>query len=385
MSASTLVRERKIRPAAPTTHGSLLQRSAINRRLSTPAAPLVQVALRSPGQPLDFSARTFLETRLSRDFSRVRVHTDAKSAESAQAVNALAYTVGDQIVFGAGQYAPATPAGQRLLAHELTHVLQQETAAMGIPVRVDPVDSPAEAEAETVAQQVMSIRENPLGGGLPVSVHPGSAQVNRTPVFGPSCQGAYDRCRVIEPLQAANQLIDRALAELPPLAAGTVTQGRIVDLLNVHFHDPSNVAGRAATVLANYGAIKTELNSSLPFRCHPPDQECQSSQGAEGAFTGDQPGGEISLCEGYMESNCAEQARMLIHEVCHHIVATRIDHAYVFQPQYDSLTAAQAGENPDTYAQFAKMVFMGTPACKDCSTEAQLRPAQYEEQKGKKK
>ena len=59
------------------------------------------------------------------DFSRVRVHTDSRAAESARAVNALAYTVGDHVVFGAGQYAPGTSAGRGLLAHELTHVTQQ--------------------------------------------------------------------------------------------------------------------------------------------------------------------------------------------------------------------------------------------------------------------
>src|SRR5262249_43583700 len=65
------------------------------------------------------------------DFSRVRVHTDGKAAESARAVNALAYTVGADIVFAGGQYAPSTASGQRLLAHELAHVVQQ--SAGGAP------------------------------------------------------------------------------------------------------------------------------------------------------------------------------------------------------------------------------------------------------------
>src|SRR5439155_15454735 len=82
-------------------------------------------ARRGRGQPLPTSVRAFFEPRFEHDFSQVRVHTDAHAAESAQAVQALAYTVGSDIVFGAGQYAPATTAGQRLLAHELTHVVQQ--------------------------------------------------------------------------------------------------------------------------------------------------------------------------------------------------------------------------------------------------------------------
>lgn len=76
------------------------------------------------GQPLPGSVRAFLEPRFGYDFSGVRIHTDAKAAESARAVSALAYTLGQDIVFASGQYAPHTTSGQRLLAHELTHVVQ---------------------------------------------------------------------------------------------------------------------------------------------------------------------------------------------------------------------------------------------------------------------
>lgn len=89
------------------------------------AAPVVEEALRSPGQPLDSSTREFMEARFGRDFSGVRVHTSARADEAARAVNALAYTVGQDIVFGAGRYAPHAYEGRRLLAHELTHTIQQ--------------------------------------------------------------------------------------------------------------------------------------------------------------------------------------------------------------------------------------------------------------------
>ena len=90
--------------------------------------PVVHDVLRSPGRPLDPAARAFMELRFGHDFSLVRVHTDAQSAASARAVDALAYTVGRDVVFGAGQYAPHSPAGRRLLAHELAHVAQQSGA-----------------------------------------------------------------------------------------------------------------------------------------------------------------------------------------------------------------------------------------------------------------
>jgi len=80
------------------------------------------------GMPLSASARAFFEPRFGYAFDQVRVHTDAHAAASARAVNAFAYTVGPHVVFGEGQYAPHSPAGRQLLAHELTHVIQQNAA-----------------------------------------------------------------------------------------------------------------------------------------------------------------------------------------------------------------------------------------------------------------
>ncbi|WP_153801256.1 eCIS core domain-containing protein [Foetidibacter luteolus] len=77
------------------------------------------------GQPLSNESRSFFEPRFGFDFSNVRVHTDAIAAKSAQSVNALAYTTGNNIVFNSGQYSPQTDAGKKLLAHELTHTIQQ--------------------------------------------------------------------------------------------------------------------------------------------------------------------------------------------------------------------------------------------------------------------
>jgi hypothetical protein len=155
--------------------------------------PIVHEVLRSSGQPLDASTRAFMEPRFGHDFSQVqtttpqiattglavgpasdrfeqeadrlshwvmrapapdaqidstppgrysfnqvRVHTDAEAAESAQAVNALAYTVGNHVVFGAGQYAPTTTAGKHLLAHELLHTIQQGSSSAVVQRVCDP-------------------------------------------------------------------------------------------------------------------------------------------------------------------------------------------------------------------------------------------------------
>lgn len=87
--------------------------------------PIVQEALKSPSQPLDAETRTFMEPRFGQDFSRVRVYTNGNATSGAQALRARAFTIGDNIVFGAGEYAPTSPEGKRLIAHELTHVVQQ--------------------------------------------------------------------------------------------------------------------------------------------------------------------------------------------------------------------------------------------------------------------
>jgi hypothetical protein len=118
--------------------------------------PVVHDVLRSPGQPLDAATRAHMEPRFGCDFSRVRVHTDARAAESARAVHALAYTVGRDVVFGPGQYAPGTQVGRRLLAHELAHTVQQRGAAQHLAGKLEVTD-PAEAseqEAEQVAAQI---------------------------------------------------------------------------------------------------------------------------------------------------------------------------------------------------------------------------------------
>jgi hypothetical protein len=104
---------------------SRLQRQSSAAPAPATAPPIVGEVLRQPGVPLDAETRAFMEPRFGADFSAVRVHTGAQAAASAAAVNATAYTVGENIAFGSDRYAPQQGAGRRLLAHELTHVLQQ--------------------------------------------------------------------------------------------------------------------------------------------------------------------------------------------------------------------------------------------------------------------
>lgn len=122
---------------------------------------IVHRVLRSQGRPLDKTARASIGSRFGHDFSNVRIHTNAEAARSAKAVNAAAYTVGNNIVFGDGQYAPETPQGHHLLAHELAHTMQQQAQtpqADTAGLRIASSRSPMEREAATAAAAASSGR-----------------------------------------------------------------------------------------------------------------------------------------------------------------------------------------------------------------------------------
>ena len=137
-----------------------LQRRAVdNQSEHSEVPPIVDQVLRSSGQPLDATTRTFMEPLFGHDFSQVRVHANAQAAKSARAVNALAYTVGNEVVFAEGQYALNTTEGRRLIAHELTHVIQQSGASSGGQLQgklmISQPGDALEQEADAAAGRVM--------------------------------------------------------------------------------------------------------------------------------------------------------------------------------------------------------------------------------------
>src|SRR6267154_6869801 len=150
--------------AGPSGECETCREKKLQRRLGNlPAASTlddsafgVHEVLRSAGQPLDADTRAFMEPRFGHDFSEVRVHTDSRAATTASNLNSLAYTVGPNVVFAAGQYGPGTTAGRRLLAHELTHTVQQRhvTNAPSEELSLAPRESSHEREAESAARQL---------------------------------------------------------------------------------------------------------------------------------------------------------------------------------------------------------------------------------------
>ncbi len=159
-----------------------LQRAARNSgpdtRNSDGVPSIVHEVLRSSGQPLDMATRAFMEPRFGHDFSQVRLHTDARAADSAQAVNALAYTVGPDVVFGTDRYAPQTTEGRSLLTHELTHVIQQQEGRAG-GVQTQPTEGTGigaqEEEAERAAQKVLEKDDAPA----PETPQPAKTEKNK--------------------------------------------------------------------------------------------------------------------------------------------------------------------------------------------------------------
>ena len=146
-----------------------MKRYAISRIEPTFVPPLVQEALHSPSQPLDTATRAFMEPCFGHDFSSVRVHTDARAAQSARAVNALAYTVGSDVMFDVGCYRPNTNAGRKLIAHELMHVVQHHTASTTASMgqRGDPYERAADLVAGQFTLTQTQAKSTPLIYSVP--------------------------------------------------------------------------------------------------------------------------------------------------------------------------------------------------------------------------
>lgn len=133
--------------------------------------PHVHDVLHVPGQLLDPVTRAFLEPRFGCDFSRVRVHTDDAAARSAQQIDARAYTIGHDVVFGAQQYAPQTGRGQQLIAHELTHVAQQSDRGALEPAKISSPTDEAEIAADRAAATVWRMRKIHVGPSDAIGLH----------------------------------------------------------------------------------------------------------------------------------------------------------------------------------------------------------------------
>ncbi len=237
-----------------------LQRRNRNSELETGnnsfAPPIVHEVLRSHGQPLDRATLAFMEPRFGQDFSQVRVHTDAKAADSAHAVNALAYTVGPNLVFGTGQYAPQTSAGQRLMAHELAHIVQQHTCApaSGGDLAIGAGSDSFENAAETAADGII------VGGDVGPSTTQARALVLARKSTG-TCSTTFSKAKSFKDLV---DLVRAAESKLK--AAGiTSTADQVKTLRGIYYGTPWSLDFRVEkSVTRNVGFQLFTQSPKLP-------------------------------------------------------------------------------------------------------------------------
>ena len=371
-----------------------LQRRATSNSGPAIAPPIVHDVLRSPGQPLDKATRDFMEPRFGRDFSHVRVHTDQPAEQSARAVDARAYTVGSHIAFDSSSYFPGSREGQKLIAHELAHTIQQKDAGSGKTgqLEVGPSTSPAESAADAAAEAVFAGhslttgKENKARASVQRQPKPTSPKPQST-----GCDDAHQ--------QSINKGAQTAQTWLSSVTQWFATYGQELEgrkkfgidtgyrpigdslfskltLLNDNFGFKQRVTGpdyhatfpdsaksdvsskdltafwnAAVAIRSNFAAV----NTSLKYRCQP---TCPGTEGAERdgqAVAGSQ---EYTICTGAFDRQSDDvKAAVVLHEAFHATFSAFDHDSYSGTAGYPGVDALT---NADSYATFASIIATGS-------------------------
>jgi hypothetical protein len=298
-----------------------------------PHAPtIVHEVLNSPGRPLEPAARSTMERGFGRDFAAVRVHTDARAAASARAVDAHAYTVGSDVVFAEGRHAPETVEGRLLLAHELAHVVQQGAARTRWLAR-KPAPEPQ--------------------------------------AFGPACsEGAADPCQMT---RCSNSEVRTALADLDRgldyvrRATGAARESPLADstvrALDWYFNDHSETTAReVASRLDCIGECLTDTSVNGRFGCHP-DYDAIAYVCAGQTPVCSQVFKKVCLTSAHFKSGGPERAHTTVHECAHRVGmslgAPSLPDIYRFKARFGFLDTFEALLNSDSFAGFALAITKG--------------------------
>lgn len=251
------------------------------------------------GMPLPLPAREFFETGFGHSFNDVRIHTDAPAARSALSLQAEAFTVGRDIYFGAGKFDPKSAGGRRLIAHELTHTIQQQGGAESV---MRQATTPAPTAAAPAAENA-----------------------------GP---GPYDGCPDPQPLIAARTDAGARVAHAIELLRPANLQSA-APLLAKHFHvDTSRPESQraVASIRAQLGRMASGLNSGIRIFCRstprtsaglgrspmPPSSECHSTTNAYStSCANNEASATVILCEGRIAEGGDYVVKTIIHEFAH--------------------------------------------------------------------
>jgi hypothetical protein len=241
--------------------------------------------LNKSGQQMPKELRGFYESRMGYEFSNVKVHTDSNAAKSAQSINALAYTHGNHIVFSAGQYQPHNDSGKKLLAHELSHVMQQSNLSMG-----------------AIQRKVVDDDEH-----LPCRATSGR-----------------DAATLTARENEAAAMADSAAAALRVKPLPETTRELIWKRFRLDYNDGIARCYTIPTLLDRFEKIASKMRSTdVIYKCAgtgEPSSDCSNANAitSVGPFSAD-----ITLCSGFWNEIDQEKAATLLHEWCHYVFVTR--------------------------------------------------------------
>ncbi len=316
-------------------------------------------ALRGGGQPLPEPVRAFFEPRFGHDFGQVRVHSDAAAEQSAWDVNAHAYTVGRDIVFGAGRFAPGTHQGRQLIAHELMHVVQQ-SGADGIHFlkndekrNLSPISSRAARTFRLSAAPTLQVARQAA---------PAFGDACKTPApGGPANPCQLARCSPAEQATAVADLA-RGLGYVnASITALTAAQLSGFTLRAIDWYFGGHDAATVATIRTRLGCIATSLMSAPGrYGCHP-NYNALAYTCAGGAGLCGHLAQDICFTSLHFDQNPRERAITAIHEAAHlegmstGSPRTNPD-IYENEMRFLDISPSQAVQNSDSYALFAAAI-----------------------------
>jgi len=315
----------------------------------------VREVLATPGQVLDAGISAYARSRFGHDFSKVRVHTDTRAAESARSLDSFAYTVGQHIAFGEQQYVPQTTEGKKLLIHELTHVVQQQSGNVSGPEAGTGYLEQAEWEAERNAHAVER-------GGSPVSSRNTLALMRMSLKHVSSTSGENDNM-VKDAFDEANGWLPKAISQLDRYLKTEKSAGSEADQVSRaldqnFFHSDYQPELSLQEKHEKGGQIldllKRMSNSALSVESDPENQEdCQrgpTGHSLPGVYV-------VHVCPTFFGRRSLEQrAGTIIHEMAHILGTSKKDLAYSNQRKYLVLTPDEALNNAESYALFVQQL-----------------------------